>query len=112
LSLSKPRQPTKRAATSGIRTAKRNYICVQVNSVKSAFSRPTHLRLTQTVGDCRKSLSSKIIFEKWDRNAKRRLVFGVPHNNLATFRLFFSLLWEIFKNIFRTRGFSTVSLGS
>jgi hypothetical protein len=29
---------------------------------------------------------------------------------LATFWQFLSLLWEIFMNIFRTRGFSTVSL--
>jgi hypothetical protein len=29
----------------------------------------------------------------------------------TTFWQFFSLLWEIFMNIFRTRGFSTVSLG-
>jgi hypothetical protein len=49
--------------------------------------------------------------KKWDRNAKKRLVIDVPHNILATFWQFFSLLWEIFMNIFRTRGFSTVSLG-
>jgi hypothetical protein len=30
----------------------------------------------------------------------------------TTFWQFFSLLWEIFVNIFRTTGFSTVSLGS
>jgi len=24
-------------------------------------------------------------FEKWDRNAEKRLVFGVPHNILASF---------------------------
>jgi hypothetical protein len=29
----------------------------------------------------------------------------------TTFWQFFSLLWEIFVNIFRTTGFSTVSLG-
>jgi len=29
----------------------------------------------------------------------------------TTFWQFFSLLWEIFLNIFRTKGFSTVSLG-
>ena len=29
----------------------------------------------------------------------------------TTFWRFLSLLWEIFMNIFRTRGFSTVSLG-
>ena len=61
--------------------------------------------------DCRISLFSKIIFEKWERNAEKCLVFGVPHNILATFWQFLSLLWEIFMDIFRTRGFSTVSLG-
>jgi hypothetical protein len=53
-----------------------------------------------------------MIFEKWDRNAKKRLVFGSPHSILARFRRFLRLLWEIFMNMFRTSGFSTVSLGA
>jgi len=52
----------------------------------------------------------KLIFEKWEGNAKKRLVFGAPHNILVRFWLFFSPLWEIFLNIFRTTGFSIVSL--
>jgi hypothetical protein len=35
--------------------------------------------------DCRISNFSKIIFEKWERNAKKHLVLGVPHNILAIF---------------------------
>lgn len=53
----------------------------------------------------------KSIFGKWERNAEKHLVFGVPHNSSATFWRFLSLLWEFFMNIFQTRGFSTVSLG-
>ncbi len=68
--------------------------------------------VTQTVETVEKVPFQKMIFEKWERNAKKRLVFGVPHSIVATFWRFSSLLWEIFMNIFRTRGFSTVSLGS
>ena len=53
-----------------------------------------------------------MIFEKWDRNAEKRLVLGGPHNSLETFQRFLSLLWEIFLNIFQPMGFSTVSLGA
>jgi hypothetical protein len=53
-----------------------------------------------------------MIFEKWDRNAKKRLVFGSPRNSLARFWRFLSLSWEIFTNIFQPMGFSTVSLGT
>ena len=49
--------------------------------------------------------------KRWDRNVEKRLVFGVPNSILATYWQFLSLLWEIFMNIFRTRGFSTASLG-
>jgi hypothetical protein len=52
-----------------------------------------------------------MIFEKWERNAEKRMVLDVPHNISAIFWQFLSLLWEIFVNMFRTRGFSTVSLG-
>ncbi|HLO33998.1 MAG TPA: hypothetical protein VK249_32940 [Anaerolineales bacterium] len=76
------------------------------------LSRPAHQWVTPTVETVEKVPFQKMIFEKWDRNAEKRLVFGVPHNILATFWQFLCLLWEIFMNIFRTRGFSTVSLGA
>jgi len=68
-------------------------------------------------GTSRKSLnlSNKSLFKNyfWKVGKKRRKAsgFGVVQNILAIFWHFFSLLWEIFLNIFRTRGFSTVSLG-
>jgi hypothetical protein len=67
--------------------------------------------MSQTVETVEKVPFQKLIFEKWEGNIEKRLVFYVPKNILATFWQFFSLLWEIFMNIFRTRGFSTVSLG-
>jgi hypothetical protein len=67
-------------------------------------------RVTQTVETVEKVPFQKLIFEKWEGNTKKRLIFGAPHNILVRFWLFFSLLWEIFMNIFRIRGFSTVSL--
>jgi hypothetical protein len=76
-----------------------------------AESTPAHPQVTQTVETVEKVPFQKLIFEKWERNIEKRLVFYVPKNILATFWHFFSLLWEIFMNIFRTRGFSTVSLG-
>jgi hypothetical protein len=89
----------------------RQFAWLEVGSVKVAFSRPTHQRVTPAVETVEKVPFQKMIFEKWDRNAEKRLVFGVPHNIVATFWRFLSLLWEIFMNIFRTKGFSTVSLG-
>jgi hypothetical protein len=35
-----------------------------------------------------------MIFEKWERNAEKRPVLGVPHNISAIFWQFLSLLWE------------------
>ena len=53
----------------------------------------------------------KLIFEKWDRNIEKRLVFCVLNNILAIFEPFLSLLWEIFVGVSQAKGFSTVSLG-
>jgi hypothetical protein len=66
---------------------------------------------TPTVETVEKVPLPKMIFEKWDRNAEKGLVFVVPHNISTTFWQFFGPLWEIFMNVFRTKGFSTVSLG-
>jgi len=52
-----------------------------------------------------------MIFEKWDRNIEKRLVFCVLNNILAIFEPFLSLLWEIFVEISQAKGFSRVSLG-
>jgi hypothetical protein len=68
--------------------------------------------ITQTVETVERVTFQKLTFEKWEKNVEKHLVFGVPHSILAIFWQLFSLLWEIFVNIFRTRGFSTVSLGA
>lgn len=39
-----------------------------------------------------------MIFEKWDRNAEKRLVFGVPHNILAIFKPVVGDFYEHFSN--------------
>jgi hypothetical protein len=70
-----------------------------------------HLPLTLAVETVEKVPFQKSVFEKWERNTEKCLVFGLPHNISATFRRFLSLLWETFMSIFQTRGFSTVSLG-
>ena len=49
----------------------------------------------------------KLIFEKWDRNIEKRLVFYVSNNILAIFEP----LVGFFVKIFQTKGYSTVSLG-
>ncbi len=81
------------------------------NTPPNNASQPAPPPLTHTVETVEKVPFQKLIFEKWEGNTKKRLVFGAPHNILVRFWLFFSLLWEIFLNIFRTTGFSTVSLG-
>ncbi len=80
------------------------------NPALEVVSTPAHPQVTQAVETVEKVPFQKLIFEKWEGNTKKRLVFGAPHNILVRFWLFFSLLWEIFWNIFRTTGFSTVSL--
>jgi hypothetical protein len=72
------------------------------------FPRPS---VTQAVETVEKVPFQKSVFEKWERNTEKCLVFGLPHNILAMFWQFFGLLWEIFMSIIRTTGFSTVSLG-
>jgi hypothetical protein len=47
-----------------------------------------------------------------ERSAEKCLLIGGPHNILATSWRFLGPLSEIFMNIFRSRGFSTVSLGT
>jgi hypothetical protein len=88
------------------------------NPALEVLSTPAHPQVplqgaprTQAVETVEKVPFQKLIFEKWERNIENRLIFYFPKNILATFWQFFSLLWEIFMNIFRTRGFSTVSLG-
>ena len=39
-----------------------------------------------------------MIFEKWDRNAEKRLVFGVPHSILAIFKPVVGDFYEHFSN--------------
>ena len=96
--------------TGGSRRVFGQFVWLEAGSGKAAFSRPTHQRVTLTVETVEKVPFQKMIFEKWERNAEKRLVLDVPHNISAIIWQFLSLLWEIFMNIFRTRGFSTVSL--
>ena len=49
-------------------------------SVKLALSRPAHQRVTRAVETVEKVPFQKMIFEKWERNAEKRLVLDVPHN--------------------------------
>ena len=61
------------------------------NPVKPALSRPAHQReapckgVTQTVETVEKVPFQKLIFEKWDKNIEKYLVFCVPNNILAIF---------------------------
>jgi hypothetical protein len=43
------------------------------------------VQLTQIVETVEKVPFQKLIFEKWDRNAEKQLILGVPHNILAIF---------------------------
>jgi hypothetical protein len=56
-----------------------------VESCSQTESTPAHLRVTQTVETVEKVPFQKLIFEKWDRNIEKRLVFYVPKNILAIF---------------------------
>ena len=51
-----------------------------VDSDKIALSRPAHQRVTRAVETVEKVPFQKMIFEKWERNAEKRLVLDVPHN--------------------------------
>jgi hypothetical protein len=66
--------------------------------------------LSRVVETVEKVAFQKLIFEKWDKNIEKRLVFYVSNNILAIFGPFLGLLWEFFVKIFQTKGFSTVSL--
>jgi hypothetical protein len=68
--------------------------------------RPQGSPRTQTVETVEKVTYQKLFLISGKESLKSEwfLVFR------TTFWHFFSLLWEIFLNIFRTRGFSTVSL--
>jgi hypothetical protein len=48
-------------------------------------SRPAHQRVTRAVETVEKVSFQKMIFEKWKRNAEKRLVLDVPHNISAIF---------------------------
>jgi hypothetical protein len=66
-----------------------------------------HASRTQTVETVEKVSFQKYFLKSGTETLKSIwfLVF------CTTFWLFFSLLWEVFLNIFRTMGFSTVSFG-
>jgi hypothetical protein len=61
------------------------YTWLKVGSVKAASSRPFHQRVTQTVETVEKVPFQKLMFEKWDRNIEKRLVFLCSNKILAIF---------------------------
>jgi len=77
------------------------FICPQ------AESRPAHLRVTQTVETVEKVPFQKL-FLKSGRETLKSIWFGAFR---TTFWRFLSLWWEVFREVFQTKGFSTVSLG-
>ena len=87
------------------------FVRLGVVSDKIVLSCPAHQPVTLAVETVEKVPFQKMIFEKWDGNAEECLVFRVPCSISAIPWQFFSLLWEIFVKVFRTKGFSTVSLG-
>ena len=84
--------------TSGTRRVFEASFWLCVFSGSQAESHPAHLRLTQTVETVEKVPFQKMIFEKWDRNAEKRLVFGVPHSILAIFKPVVGDFYEHFSN--------------
>jgi peptidyl-tRNA hydrolase len=66
--------------TSGTLRVFRHFSWLEVGSVKIAFSQPAHQRVTRAVETVEKVSFQKMIFEKWERNAEKRLVLDVPHN--------------------------------
>jgi hypothetical protein len=72
----------------------------RVFSTSQALSTPAPPPLTQTVETVEKVPFQKLIFEKWDRDIEKRLVFYVSNNILTIFEPFLSLLWEFFVKIF------------
>jgi len=91
--------------TTGIRRVFRQFSTPQQDSVFKRCARPARLPLAQTVETVEKVPFQKLIFEKWEGNTKKRLVFGTPHNVLVRFWLFFSLFWEIFFEHFSNHEF-------
>ena len=93
---------SRRAAPSASIFLASSFLCSQEEST------PAHTPLTQTVETVEKVTFQKLFLKSGTETMKSVwfLVFR------TTFWQFFSLLWEIFLNIFRTKGFSTVSLGA
>jgi hypothetical protein len=70
----------------------------QRDSVFETFPHPAHLRLTQAVETVEKVPFQKLVFEKWDRNIEKRLVFCLANNILAIFEpVVGDFLWEFSK---------------
>jgi hypothetical protein len=67
--------------------------------------------MAQAVETVEKVTFQKLFLKSGKETSKKRLIFGAPHNILVRIWIFFSLLWEIFLNLFRAKGFSRVSLG-
>jgi hypothetical protein len=64
---------------------------------------PPQPPLTQTVETVEKVLFQKLVFEKWDRNIEKRLVFCLANNILAILEpVVGDFLWEFSKpGVFR-----------
>jgi hypothetical protein len=62
------------------------------------LSTPAHPQVTQTVETVEKVPFQKLIFEKWEGNIEKRLVFYVPKNILAFFQLVVGDFYEHFSD--------------
>jgi hypothetical protein len=69
----------------------------RIHAHPSATAHRASLR-TQTVETVEKVPFQKLIFEKWDRNIEKRLVFCVPNNILAIFEPVVGDFCENFSN--------------
>jgi uncharacterized protein YutD len=67
-------------------------------SCSQALSTPAHTQVTQTVETVEKVTFQKMIFEKWDRNTEKHLVFCVLSNILAIFEPVVGDFYEHFSN--------------
>jgi len=66
-------------------TAFQAFFWIRIFPAPKQNPRPSHLWLTQTVETVEKVPFQKLMFEKWDRNIEKRLVFLCSNKILAIF---------------------------
>ena len=84
--------------TSGIRRDFQAFFWLRVYTALKPSPYPAHLRLTRAVETVEKVPFQKMIFEKWDRNTEKHLVFCVLSNILAIFEPVVGDFYEHFSN--------------